>query len=145
MTAPEAPMPEIAVGDALPEFSHTFTEVDLMAYGAATWDWHRNHYDQRRARELNFKDAFVDGQNFGSIFAREAMRWAGPQAFIARMSLKFRSMVFVRESITGGGVVSALRFEGERQVATIEQFLRKGDELAASSLTEIRLPVRRSS
>jgi acyl dehydratase len=132
----------IAVGDALPEFSHTFTAVDLMAYGAATWDWHRNHYDQRRARELDFKDAFVDGQNFGSIFAREAMHWAGPRGFIRKMSLKFRSMVFVGETVTGGGSVSGLHVEGDRQIVTMEQHLRTDDELAATSVIEMRLPVR---
>jgi acyl dehydratase len=133
--------PEIVAGDTLPEFAKTFTEVDLMAYGAATWDWHRNHYDQRFARELAFKDSFVDGQNFGAIFAQQIMRWAGPRAFIAKMSLKFRAMVHARESVTGEGRVSALRVEAGYRVATIEQRLMKGGELAASATSEVRLPI----
>ena len=40
----------VKVGDALPAFERSFTAVDLMAYGAATWDWHRLHYDLDFAR-----------------------------------------------------------------------------------------------
>jgi hypothetical protein len=140
MSEPARRNAAIAVGDALRVFSQTFAEVDLMAYGAATWDWHRNHYDQPRAQELKFKDVFVDGQNFGAIFAREAMLWAGPAGFIRRMRLTLRTMVFVRETVVGGGKISALRPEGDYQVLTIDQHLNKGDAIVATCVTELRLP-----
>ena len=35
----------VKVGEALPLLQKTFTTADLVAYGAATWDWHRLHYD----------------------------------------------------------------------------------------------------
>ena len=65
-------------GDLLPPFEKTFTTVDLFAYGAATWDWHRMHYDAELARSKGFAAPVIDGQMYGAVFAQVAMRWAGP-------------------------------------------------------------------
>jgi hypothetical protein len=40
------------------------------------------------AKAKQLPGLLIDGQAFGAVFAREAMRWAGPQAFLARMGLE---------------------------------------------------------
>jgi acyl dehydratase len=128
----------IRVGYMLPEFRQTFTEVDLMAYGAATWDWHRNHYDQHRVEQLDFEHPFVDGQNFGSIFARELMHWAGPAGFIRRMGLRFHTMVYAGDTLIGGGNVTEIHRENDHLILQIAQHLHKDETIAATCATELR-------
>ena len=41
----------------------------MMAYGAATWDFIRVHYDADYVRELEFEGPFVDGQMLGGFRA----------------------------------------------------------------------------
>ena len=92
MLKPSLDPRQLSVGQALPECGHTFTEVDLMAYGAATWDWHRMHFDKDHAKSMQLPGVVIDGQIFGAVFARESMQWAGPKAFIQSMSLKMKSI-----------------------------------------------------
>jgi acyl dehydratase len=131
---------DVNVGDTLPSFDKTFTAADLMAYGAATWDWHRVHYDLVRAKEFSFPNVFVDGQTYGSIFARHAMDWFGPKAFIKKMSVRYRTMVFAGESIKGKGEVVDIQVAGEHAVVVISQVLMKGDSVVAACRTEAHLP-----
>jgi acyl dehydratase len=129
----------LQVGQALPEHGQTFTEVDLVAYGAATWDWHRLHYDQAHAKAKQLPGLLIDGQAFGAVFAREAMRWAGPQAFLARMGLKMKSMAFAGDHLVASGQVTALEERGGQWVVHIEQQLHCGERLVAQASSELRL------
>ena len=107
MLRPSLEPQQIRIGQPLPEQAHTFTEVDLVAYGAATWDWHRLHYDKAHAQSMQLPGVLIDGQAFGAVFAREAMRWAGPTAFIQRMGLKMKSMAFAGDHLVARGHVTA--------------------------------------
>ena len=93
-------------GDALPVLEKTFTTVDLFAYGAATWDWHRMHYDVELARSKGFPAPVIDGQMYGAVFASVAMKWAGPRAFMRKMSLKMKSMAFAGDTLRAEGSVT---------------------------------------
>jgi acyl dehydratase len=139
MLRPSLDPSQLRPGDALPEQAHTFTEVDLVAYGAATWDWHRLHYDQAHAKAKQLPGLLIDGQAFGAVFAREAMRWAGPQAFLARMGLKMKSMAFAGDHLVASGQVTALEERGGQWVVHIEQQLHCGERLIAQASSELRL------
>jgi acyl dehydratase len=130
----------LKAGDAMPAFEKAFTAADLMAYGAATWDWHRLHYDLDYARSVKLPNVVVDGQAFGAVFAGAVLGWLGPRAFIRKLSLKYRSMVFAGDTVRGEGEVSALRAEGDHDVVSIAQRLRVGERIVAEALTEVRLP-----
>jgi acyl dehydratase len=123
-------------GDSLPILEKTFTPVDLFAYGAATWDWHRMHYDAELARSKGFRAPVIDGQMYGALFARVAMRWAGPRAFVTKMSLRMKSMAFAGDTLRAEGEVSAV----EERIVTLSQRLSKGAQLVAEATTRIRLP-----
>jgi acyl dehydratase len=128
------------VGEKLPVLVQTFSAVDLVAYGAATWDWHRLHYDADYAREKKLKGPIVDGQAFGAVLARAAMDWAGPRAFVARLSLKMKSMAFAGDTLRAEGEVTAVRAEANGAVVVLAQRLLNGARVAAEATTEIRLP-----
>jgi acyl dehydratase len=139
MLRPSLDPQQIRIGQALPEQSHTFTEVDLVAYGAATWDWHRLHYDQAHAQAKQLPGVLIDGQAFGAVFAREAMRWAGPTAFIQRMGLKMKSMAFAGDRLVARGHVTAIDERAGLWVVEIDQQLMCGERLVAQAISEIQL------
>jgi acyl dehydratase len=139
MLRPSLDPQQIRIGQALPEQSHTFTEVDLVAYGAATWDWHRLHYDQAHAQAKQLPGVLIDGQAFGAVFAREAMRWAGPRAFIQRMGLKMKSMAFAGDLLVARGQVTAVEQRDGIWVVQLDQQLMCGDRVVAQAISEIQL------
>ena len=123
-------------GETLPILEKKFTSVDLVAYGAATWDWHRLHYDLEYARAKKLPNVVIDGQTYGALFARTALDWAGPRAFIAKMSLRMKSMAFAGDTLRAEGSVSEVR----RDRIILVQKLMNGEHVAAEATTEIRLP-----
>lgn len=123
------------VGDTLPPLEKTFTTVDLFAYGAATWDWHRMHYDAELARSQGFAAPVIDGQMYGALFARVAMSWAGRRGFITDMSLRMKSMAFAGDTLRLEGSVTAL----EGGVAVLAQRMLNGGRVCAEATTRVRL------
>jgi acyl dehydratase len=125
----------VKVGDALPPLEKTFTAVDLFAYGAATWDWHRMHYDAELARSKGFAGPVIDGQMYGALFARVAMQWAGPRAFITHMALRMKSMAFAGDTLRAEGSVT----EVADNVVVLTQRLTSAGRVCAEATTRIRL------
>ena len=123
------------VGDTLPVLEKTFTTVDLFAYGAATWDWHRLHYDVELARSKGFPGPVIDGQMYGALFARVAMSWAGPRGFISSMSLRMKSIAFAGDTLRVEGAVSAI----EGGVAVLSQRMLNAGRVCADATTRVRL------
>ena len=127
-------------GDVLPRYEKALSTVDLFAYGAATWDWHRLHYDLEYARSRDLPGVLVDGQMFGALFARQAMDWAGPGAFVAHLSMRMRAMAFVGDTLRGEGEVGEVRAGDDHYVVVLAQRLRNGERVSAECTTEVRLP-----
>lgn len=125
----------VRAGERLPGLERTFSLVDLVAYGAATWDWNRMHYDVEHARSMKLPNPVIDGQAFGALLARAALDWAGPRAFIKRLSFKMKSMAFAGDTLRAEGEVTAVR-DG---VAVLAQRLTSAGRLVAEAATEIQL------
>lgn len=136
MIKPTRTAGEISPGEGLPVLKKRFTAVDLVAYGAATWDWHRLHYDADYARSRKLPGAIVDGQAFGALLARAALEWAGPRAFIIRMSLRMKSMAFAGDTLRAEGAVSEIK----GNVVVLKQRLMNQEHVAGEATTEVRLP-----
>lgn len=108
----------IQVGDPLTPLTKVMTEASFMAYGAATWDFVRLHYDADYARERGFRAPIADGQMFGGILAQAVQDWAGPGAFLRRLSFRNRVMTYPGDTVTCQGVVTDKTEEkGERLIA----------------------------
>ena len=104
---------EVSVGEELPPLRKQIDLPRMMAYGAATWDFIRVHYDADHARELGFPGPFVDGQMLGAFLAQHVQDWAGPGAFLRKLAFRNRVMVYPGDSLVCGGVVTALRREDD--------------------------------
>jgi acyl dehydratase len=138
--APTLHSDALNVGDAVPAQERTFTTVDLVAYGAATWDWHRLHYDIEYARSVKLPNVIIDGQAYGALFAKALLDWLGPQAFIRKLSLKYRSMAFAGDPLRTEGEITAIRVAGDAGIVTIAQRIKTGDRVVAEATAEVRLP-----
>jgi acyl dehydratase len=136
MIRPTKTPQEISQGMKLPVLERTFALVDLVLYGAATWDWNRMHYDVEHAHRLNLPAPVIDGQEFGAIFARTALEWAGPRAFLKRLTLRMKAMAFAGDTLRAEGEVQAIR-DG---IVVLAQRLTCGERLVAEATTELRLP-----
>jgi acyl dehydratase len=132
----------LAPGTPLPGWEHQFTEVDLVAYGAATWDWHRVHYDLAYAKSRKLPGVLIDGQVYGAIFAKLATRWAGPGAFLSGMGLKMRSMAFAGDALRAEGEVRSVESLASGDQVQLSQRLLCGDRLIAEALTTLRFSKR---
>lgn len=140
MIRPTRAAATLKVGEPIPPYERSITTIDLVAYGAATWDWHRLHYDGDYARSMKLPNVIVDGQMFGAVFAKVALDWLGPRAFVRRLSLKYRSMVFPGDTIRTEGEVSAIRAEADHDVAIVVERMKVADRVVAEATLEIRLP-----
>lgn len=135
MIKPTRKPADTSPGESLPPFERTFNLVDLVAYGAATWDWNRMHYDVEHARRMKLPAPVIDGQAFGAVLARAALDWAGPRAFITRLSFKMKSMAFAGDTLRAEGEVTEVR----DRVVVLAQRLTSAGRLVAEATTEIRL------
>lgn len=127
-------------GEALPAVDRSFSAVDLMAYGAATWDWYACHYNQAEAARLGFAAPFVDGQNWGAIFAKQLRDHFGPSAFVTKMSLRYHAMAFAGDRITGSAEITGLRDAPGARLFDVTHRLEKDGATVASCRSEVRLP-----
>jgi acyl dehydratase len=66
--------------------------------------------------------------------------WAGPRAFITRLSFKMKAMAFAGDTLVAAGEVTAVRAVPGAVVVTLAQRLMNGERLAADAVTEVRLP-----
>ena len=103
---------DVSVGEELPPLHKQIDLPRMMAYGAATWDFIRVHYDADHARELGFPGPFVDGQMLGAFLAQHVQDWAGPGAFLRKLAFRNRVMVYPGDSLICRGVVTRLYLRG---------------------------------
>ena len=104
---------DVSVGEELPPLHKQIDLPRMMAYGAATWDFIRVHYDADHVREFGFPGPFVDGQMLGAFLAQHVQDWAGPGAFLRKLGFRNRVMVYPGDSLICWGVVTSLYWEGD--------------------------------
>jgi acyl dehydratase len=114
-------------GDTLPSETIKCDLTLLVMYAAATWDFHRYHYDAAFVKALDLPAPFVDGQMIGALLASRLMRWGGPNAFLRKLGYRQRTTVFVDDTITLSGRVTARTVENGRKLATFNLSVRKPD------------------
>jgi acyl dehydratase len=132
--------PALTVGTSIPPLERALTQVRLVAYGAATWDWHRLHYEPEYAAARDIARPIVDGQMFGALLAEALLDWLGPRAFIRRMSFRLRAMVFAGETVRCEGEVTSIVVERDRDIVRVTQRVRVGERMVVEpASTEIVL------
>jgi acyl dehydratase len=129
------------IGTRVPPLERELTQARMIAYGAATWDWHRLHYDPAYAAARNLAGPIVDGQMFGALLAEALLDWLGPRAFVRRMTFRLRTMVFAGETVRCEGEVTSIVAQQDCAVIRVTQRVRVGERIAVEPASaEIVLP-----
>jgi acyl dehydratase len=123
------------IGEELMPLERRLDQVRMVAYAGATWDWHRLHHDAAFAEEMKLPAPVVDGQMLGALMAEQIQDHFGPHAFIARLSIRYRTMVFAGQTVRSHGEVSG----GGGGVVTVELTMRADDKIAATGRAEVRI------
>ena len=113
-------------GPRLPDLVRALGPVELMAYGAATWDWHRLHHDPDWARAAGFDRPVADGQLLGALLARQVLEWAPPTGRLTRLDYRNRAPVLSGSTVTCRGTASTPADDGS---TTIALEVRVGDSI----------------
>ena len=130
------------VGQQLPPLELTLTLPRLVAYAGATWDWHRYHYDADFARAAGLPAPFVDGPMLAGFLAKLVLDWAGPDARLLKLALRYRSMIYAGERIVCRGQVTAIEERNGYPVAICELTIEKGggETVVRAGSAEVELP-----
>ncbi len=118
---------DVTVGEALPPLEIDVTLTSLVMYAAATWDFHRYHYDAAFVARLGMPAPFMDGQMVGALLARQLMQWGGVDAFVRKLSYRLRDTVYAGERIVLRGTVSDKNVEQGRALALCTLSVTKSD------------------
>lgn len=120
---------------SIPWLERTLELPHLVAYGSATWDWHRMHYDHEWARENNVPAPVVDGQMLGALMAEQLLDHYGPRAFLTNLAFRFKAMVFAGETVRCEAVETSV----ENEMAHVTQRVVVGDRLCAEGSAKVRV------
>jgi acyl dehydratase len=135
---------DVSVGEDLPPLKKEIDLPRMMAYGAATWDFIRVHYDADYVRERGFKAPFVDGQMLGGFLAQQVQDWAGPRAFLRRLAFRNRAMVYPGDTVTCYGVVTGAHIQGVEALVEFDLWMENqdGERVVQPASAVVRLPRR---
>jgi len=137
---------DVFEGQEIPPLSREITLPEMVAYAGATWDFHRYHYDLAYVQATGLPAPFVDGQMLGALLAKQTMDWAGPDAFLRRLSFRFRSMVYAGERISSRGTVAEKKVESgcSLVICSLTMCKEDGTEVISPASAVVELPTRGS-
>ena len=137
---------EVQIGEDLTPLVKEINMARMMAYGAATWDFIRLHYDADYARELGFEAPFVDGQMLGGFLTQHVQDWAGPGAFLRKLAFRNRVMVYPGDSLTCRGVVTGCSIEEEGGMVECDLWVenQRGEKVVEPASALVRFSLRES-
>lgn len=99
----------LAVGEALPERSHTATNVSLFLYNAIIWNPHRIHYDETYTTQVEkHPGVVIDGPLQGDWLNQVVLNWMGDNGTLTRFSYSNRRASYLGETLTSGGAITAV-------------------------------------
>ena len=128
----------------LPPLTKEITTVQMMMYGAATWDFMRIHYDADYTRQRSFSGPFVDGQMLGAFLAQLVVDWAGDPGALKRLGVRYRNFVFPGDTVTCKGRVLGKAVEGVDALVECEVVAenQNGDVVAGPGVAIVALPTK---
>jgi acyl dehydratase len=135
---------DVQTGDEITPLVKEIGLARMMAYGAATWDFIRLHYDADYARGLGFEGPFVDGQMMGGFLTQHIQDWAGPEAFLRKLAFRNRVMAYPGDSLTCRGVVTDVSATDEGGMVECDLWVenQRGEKVVDPASALVRFPLR---
>jgi acyl dehydratase len=138
---------DIQAGDEITPLVKEIGMARMMAYGAATWDFIRLHYDADYARELGFEAPFVDGQMMGGFLTQHVQDWAGPGAFLRKLAFRNRVMAYPGDTLTCHGLVTDVSSTDEGGMVECDLWMenQRGEKVVDPANALIRFSLKAGS
>ena len=106
----------VNVGDELPELAIELTPTLIISTALASRDYQDVHHDRDLAQQRGSKDIFMNILTTNGFVGRFVTDWAGPQAFIKKVSIRLGVPNYPGDTMTMTGKVT----EVDGDVATVE-------------------------
>ena len=134
---------DVKEGQELPSLSMDMTLTKLVMAASATRDWQPMHHDRDYARNRSkAKDIFVNtGFNMG-MMCRAITDWAGPRAFITKLSFKMERSIYLGETMTITGKVTGKRVEDGKNLVDVDLLVSNQDGPTTPASVTVELPAR---
>src|SRR5260221_13128566 len=98
---------EVGVGDQLSPVEIPVTRRLIVAGAIATRDYENVHHDTPAAQERGLKDVIMNIYTSEGLVSRYVTDWAGPEAYIKRISLKLGVSNYPGDTMRMSGTVRA--------------------------------------
>ena len=106
----------VNVGDELPELAIELTPTLIISTALASRDYQDVHHDRDLAQQRGSKDIFMNILTTNGFVGRFVTDWAGPEAFIKKVSIRLGVPNYPGDTMTMTGRVT----EVDGDVATVE-------------------------
>ena len=134
---------DVGEGQELPLLSMDMTVTKLVMAASATRDWQPMHHDRDYARNKSrAKDIFINtGFNMG-MMCRTITDWAGPKAFITKLSFKMEKSIYSGDTMTITGKVTGKRVEDGKNLVDVDLLVSNQDGPTTPASVTVELPAR---
>ena len=138
---PADPVEGVVPGARLPVIEIEVTLTRLVMYAAATWDFHRYHYDGAFAARHGMKAPVMDGQMIGALIGRLLHQWSDGRGFVRRLAYRLREPVFADDVLVVTGTVVTVEDtdDGLEAVCSIDVRKKDGAVVAEGARATVRL------
>ena len=104
---------DVDTGDAIPVLTVTVDETQMFFFSAATYNGHRIHYDNERARDVEgYDDVLVQGPLQAALLSRALTDWIGGDGRLVAFSVQNRAVAYPGQDLTFGGVITEKHPDG---------------------------------
>ena len=118
---------DVAVGDALPAMSATFTPRRLVQFAGAALDFYEIHYDRDVAAEQGLDGIIVHGALKNALLGRFVHEWVAPAGRLVTYGCQYRGMDAPGEELVCRGTVTGTREDGGEGVIELEVGIERAD------------------
>ena len=113
---------DVKVGYEIPVGSKVVKREDVKAYADASGDQNPLHQDDAFAQSVGFPGIIAHGMFTMAHLTSTLTRWLGDPAALKRISVQFRAVVVMDETIEAGGTV--VEVDESTRTATVEVWVR---------------------
>ncbi|MBI4491758.1 MAG: dehydratase [Chloroflexi bacterium] len=130
---------EIQVGDEMKPLEWQPSSQQLVKWAGASGDYHQIHYDKDYALAQGLPGTIVHGPLKTAMLGEYARQWAGPGAWVRRVSASYRGMDQPGEQLVVRGRVARKYEEHGERLIDCEVWVAKGDQKTTTGETTVVL------
>lgn len=124
----------LRAGDRIPGLRISVDPVQQFFFSASEYLGHRIHYDHLWTTQVEGHDAILISTTLlEATMHRVLAAWAGPKAWITRLSLQNHNKVYPREELAFDATVLETRRAGAEQIVDMQLTIEKAQTVVVMS------------